>query len=317
MKIAYGINQVEIKRPTIVTLGIFDGLHLGHQKIMQLIVERAKATGLIPTVLTFSPHPRAVLHPQSAPPLLHTFEQKAEGLEILGIEQLVVLEFTRELASISAEDFTRKILCQSLDAKEVYLGQGFAFGRGREGNFEKLKEFSERFDFFAGEVPEISLRNNRISSSKIRSLLISGQVNLARRMLGRPYGVEGIVLEGRQLGRQIQFPTANLMPQNAVLPANGVYVTLTLINGIWRRSVTNVGIRPTFKDLQDRLVESHILNFDDDLYGKTLRVRFLHRLRAEKKFASLDELKKQISLDSKRAEKYFQHQIVGKVLKFV
>ncbi|MBK7994785.1 MAG: bifunctional riboflavin kinase/FAD synthetase [Blastocatellia bacterium] len=317
MKIAYGINQIEIKRPTIVTLGIFDGLHLGHQKIMQLVVERAKATGFVPTVLTFSPDPRAVLHPQSAPPLLHTFEQKAEGLEILGIEQLVVLEFTCELASISAEDFTRKILYQGLEAKEVYLGQGFAFGRGREGNFEKLKEFSHRFDFFADEVPEISLRTIRISSSKIRSLLISGQVNLARRMLGRPYGVEGIVLEGRQLGRQIQFPTANLMPQNAVLPANGVYVTLTLIEGVWRRSVTNVGIRPTFKDLQDRLVESHILNFDGDLYGKTLRVRFLHRLRAEKKFASLDELKKQISLDSNRAEKYFQHQIVGKVLKFV
>lgn len=317
MKICHGLNQLEIQQPTIVTLGIFDGLHLGHQKIMQVVTNRAKTTGLIATVLTFSPHPRAILHPQSAPPLLQTFEQKAEGLSILGIQQLVILEFTRELASLSAEDFTRKILHQALAAKEVYLGEGFAFGRGREGNFQKLKELSHRFDFFAGEVPEVLLRNQRISSSLVRNLLTNGRVNLARRMLGRPYGVEGIVMEGRQLGRELKFPTANLMPQNAVIPADGVYVTLTLVDGIWRRSVTNIGVRPTFAGLNERQVESHLLDFQGDLYGKTLRIRFLHRLRAEKKFPSLDALKQQISKDSFRASRYFRHHLVRKVLEFI
>ncbi|KAF0247739.1 MAG: riboflavin kinase / FMN adenylyltransferase [bacterium] len=220
MKICYGINQSELQRPSIVTLGIFDGLHLGHQRIMQTVASRAKATGLAATALTFSPHPRAVLHPQSAPPLLQTFEQKTEGMKLLGIEQLVILEFTRELAALSAEDFTRKILCQGLEAKEVYLGQGFAFGRGREGDFVKLKEFSNRYDFFADEVPEVLLRKQRISSSQIRSYLINGQVNLARRMLGRPYALTSVVMEGRRVGRQLEFPTANLIPQNTVLHIN-------------------------------------------------------------------------------------------------
>ena len=317
MKICYGINQSELQRPSIVTLGIFDGLHLGHQRIMQTVASRAKATGLTATALTFSPHPRAVLHPQSAPPLLQTFEQKTEGMKLLGIEQLVILEFTRELAALSAEDFTRKILCQGLEAKEVYLGQGFAFGRGREGDFVKLKEFSNRYDFFADEVPEVLLRKQRISSSQIRSYLINGQVNLARRMLGRPYALTSIVIEGRHVGRQLEFPTANLIPQNTVLPANGVYVTLTLVEGIWRRSVTNVGVRPTFNGLSERLVESHLLDFHDDLYGKTLKVRFLHRLRPEKKFASIDELKAQIMLDCLSTRRYFRHRLVKKVLEFL
>ncbi len=316
MKICYGITQSEIQQPTIVTLGIFDGLHLGHQRIMQMVTSRAKATGLVATVLTFSPHPRALLQPQTAPPLLHTFEQKAEGLKILGIEQLVVLEFTRELASLSAEEFVRKIIYKGLGAKEVYLGEGFAFGRGREGNFQKLKELSHQFDFFADEIKEVVIRNQRISSTLIRNLLTGGRVNLARRMLGRPYGVEGIVMEGRHVGRQLSFPTANLMPQNAVIPADGVYVTLTLVDGIWRRSVTNIGVRPTFAGLNERQVESHLLDFQGDLYGQTLRIRFLHRLRAEKKFASLDELKAQISKDSARASRYFRHHLVRKVLEF-
>jgi riboflavin kinase/FMN adenylyltransferase len=317
MKICYGVNHSDLQHPSIVTLGIFDGLHLGHQLIMKTVVNRAKATGFTATALTFSPHPRAILHPQSAPPLLQTFEQKAEGMKLLGIKQLVILEFTHELASLSAEDFTRKILCQGLEAKEVYLGQGFAFGKGREGNFNKLKEFSNRYDFFADEIPEVLLGKRRISSTQIRSYLLSGKVNLARRMLGRPFALTNIVVEGRQLGRKLEFPTANLMPQNTVLPADGVYITLTFVEGIWRRSVTNVGIRPTISGSLERLVESHLLDFNGDLYGKTLKVRFLHRLRAEKKFSSIDELKAQITLDSLKARKYFRNHLVRKVLEFI
>lgn len=316
MKIFYGIDSSQIQRPTTVTLGVFDGLHLGHQEIMHTVVARAQATQTVPTVLTFSPHPRVVLHPATAPPLLQTFAQKAEGLGILGIQQIIVLEFTPELASMSAEDFIRKILCQSLEAQEIYLGKGFAFGRGREGNIEKLKELSSRFNFVAAEVGEIVLHGRRISSTMVRRLIQAGRMNLARRMLGRPYGVEGIVMEGRKVGRQLQFPTANLVPQNAVLPADGVYVTLTLVDGQWRRSVTNIGMRPTFGSLTERVVESHLLDFEGNLYGATLRLRFLRRLRGEQKFASLDALKAQIGQDCDRARRYFQHTVTQRNLTY-
>ena len=316
MRVCRGLDSGEIVRPTIVTMGIFDGLHLGHQLIMQTVIERAKATGFASTVLTFSPHPRAVLHPETAPPLLQTFEQKTEGMGIIAIEQMVVLEFNLELAAMTAENFTREILCDKLQAREIHLGKGFAFGRGREGNIDKLREFSNRYNFLAEEVPEVLLRGRRISSTLIRRLIRAGRMNLARRMLGRPYGIQGQIIEGRRLGRELNFPTANLAPPNNVLPADGVYVTLALVDGKWRRSVSNIGVRPSVSSTGERLVECHLLDFDGDLYGKNIRVRFLHRLREEKKFASLSELKDQIAHDSKRARRYFAHGQVRKLIEF-
>jgi riboflavin kinase / FMN adenylyltransferase len=317
MEIFHAINAAEIKRPAIVTLGVYDGLHLGHQHIMATVVARARATGYAATVLTFSPHPRAVLHPETAPPLLQTFEQKAEGMEILGIDQLIVMEFTRELAALSAEEFTSQVLCDALAAREIYLGKGFAFGRGREGNIDKLMELSARYGFVASEVSEILLRGRRISSTLVRRLIKAGRMNLARRLLGRSYGVEGRVIEGRKLGRELQFPTANLAPQNAVIPADGVYITLALVDGEWRRSVTNIGLRPTFEGLNERMIECHLLDFQGDLYGRNIRMRFLRRLREEQKFPSLDALKAQIARDSLRARRYFQHPIVRKLVQFI
>ncbi|MEW6733392.1 MAG: bifunctional riboflavin kinase/FAD synthetase [Acidobacteriota bacterium] len=316
MRICHGLNCAELQRPTIITIGIFDGLHLGHQLIMRKVVARAKETGMPATVLTFSPHPRAVLHPETAPPLLQTFEQKVEGMGMLGIDQVVVLEFTRELADLTAEAFTRDILCTQLQAQEIYLGKGFAFGRGREGNIEKLQELSARYGFLAAEVPEVVLRGRRISSTLVRRLIKAGRVNLARRMLGRPYGMEGTVMEGRRRGRELQFPTANIIPQNSVLPADGVYVTLVLVEGKWRRSVSNIGLRPTFSDTNQRLVECHLLDFEKDLYGKSIRIRLLHRLRDEKKFTSISQLQQQIARDSQRARRYFQHPLVHNQLEF-
>jgi riboflavin kinase/FMN adenylyltransferase len=316
MKVCHGLNSSEIKRPTIITMGVFDGLHLGHQHIMKTVTERAQATGFAATVVTFSPHPRAVLHPETAPPLLQTFEQKAEGMRILGIEQLIVLPFTRELAALSAEEFTRDILVNNLQAREVYLGKGFAFGRGREGNIDKLREFSNRYQFQAEEVQEVLQRGRRISSTVIRRLIKAGRMNLARDMLGRPYGVEGDIIEGRRVGRELGFPTANLNPQNAVLPADGIYITLALVAGKWRRSVTNIGVRPTFSGANERLIECHLLDFGGDLYGQTLRLRFLHRLRGEKKFPSLAALKEQIARDCQRARRYFNYPIVRKLVEY-
>lgn len=317
MRLFHGYENAEIARPTVLTLGVFDGLHLGHQLIIERVVERARAVGAVPTVITFDPHPRAVLHPESAPPLLQTFDQKVEAFGVLGVEQAIVIRFTREFASRSAEEFLRDVVYERLQAREAYLGRGFAFGRGREGDINLLRRVSGELGFFADEVPEVRLRGQRISSSRIRELLAEGRVNLARRMLGRPYGVEGRVVRGAERGRTLGFPTANLRPVNRVIPRGGVYVTATLIDGVWRRSVTNVGVRPTFESAGEPSVETFVMDWRGDLYGDVVRVRFLHRLRGERRFNSADELKRQIDADAARARKFFECTSVRRALSVI
>ncbi|HEV2864626.1 MAG TPA: bifunctional riboflavin kinase/FAD synthetase [Pyrinomonadaceae bacterium] len=314
MRLFHGYENAEIARPTVLTLGVFDGLHLGHQLIVTTVVERARASGAVPTVITFDPHPRAVLHPESAPPLLQTLDQKVEALGVLGVEQTIVIRFTPEFAHVRAEDFLTDVAHERLHAKEVYLGKGFAFGRGREGNIELLRAVSQRLGFRAEEVPEVRLRGQRISSSRIRQLLLAGRVNLARRMLGRPYGVEGRVVRGAERGRTLGFPTANLQPQNRVIPSRGVYVTATLIEGAWRRSVTNVGVRPTFEGAAEPSIETFVMDWGGDLYGDVVRVRFLRRLRDERRFSSVEELKRQIDADVARARQFFARPGVRRAL---
>lgn len=317
MRLFHGTDSASILRPTVLTLGVFDGLHLGHQLVMKTVVERARAIGAVPTVVTFDPHPRAVLHPASAPPLLQTFDQKMEALAQLGIGQTIVIRFDAEFAAIRAEAFLRDIVRNRLHAQEVYLGRGFAFGQNREGDIELLRRVSTELGFWADEVPEVTLRGRRISSSRIREYLSAGKVNLARRMLGRPYGVEGTVVHGQERGRLLGFPTANVFPHNRVIPKNGVYVTATRVEGEWRRSVTNVGVRPTFGNDTEPSVESFILDWTGDLYDDVVRVRFLHRLRDERKFSGLPELQAQIARDRLRAEQYFAHSGVRRSLTFI
>ncbi|MDM7920826.1 MAG: bifunctional riboflavin kinase/FAD synthetase [Pyrinomonadaceae bacterium] len=317
MKIFHGTENANIQKPTVLTLGVFDGLHLGHQRIMQTVVERASAVDAVPTAITFDPHPRAVLHPESAPPLLQTLDQRLANMEVLGIEQSIVIQFDREFAQQPAEEFIAEIIHDRLHAKEVHLGQDFAFGRGRGGNIELLRKMSGELGFIAEEVPEVRLRGHRISSSRIRHLLNEGRVNLARRMLGRPYGVEGVIIRGAQRGRTIGFPTANLHPHNRVIPKYGVYATATLVDGVWRRSITNIGIRPTFEKDAEPSIETFIFDYDGDLYGDVLRVRFLHRIRDEKKFSGIDELKAQIERDTNHALNYFRQQGVKNMLEIL
>ena len=317
MRLFHGTDNAEIQRPTVLTLGVFDGLHLGHQLVMRTVSERARAVGAVPTVITFDPHPRAVLHPQSAPPLLQTLDQKVEGFGVLGIEQTIVINFTKDFSRIRAEDFLRDVVKERLHAREVYLGRGYAFGHDREGNIDLLRKVSRELGFFADEVLEVQLRNQRVSSSRIRKLLAQGKVNLARRMLGRPYGVEGLVEHGAERGHTLGFPTANLHPRNRVIPRNGVYVTGTLIEGHWRRSVTNVGVRPTFTNDAEPSVETYVMNWTGDLYSDVVRVRFLHRLRDEKKFGSIDEIKAQIESDVSRAQSYFERSEVRNALSII
>jgi riboflavin kinase / FMN adenylyltransferase len=314
MKIFHGTENANIQKPTVLTLGVFDGLHLGHQLIMQTVVERAEAANAVPTAITFDPHPRAVLHPESAPPLLQTLDQRLENLEVLGIEQAIVIPFNLEFASLPAEGFLADIVHDRLHAKEVYLGKGFAFGKGRGGNIDLLRKMSRELGFVADEVPEVRLRGQRISSSRIRERLAEGRVNLVRRMLGRPYGVEGVIIRGNRRGHTIGFPTANLKPHNRVIPKFGVYATATLVDGAWRRSITNIGVRPTFEQDADPSIETYIFDFDEELYGDVLRVRFLHRIRDERKFNGIEELKVQIEKDTRRALNYFRHEGVRNML---
>src|SRR6187402_3611997 len=317
MKIFHGTENANIQKPTVLTLGVFDGLHLGHQQIMRTVAERARAVEAVPTAITFDPHPRAVLHPESAPPLLQTLDQRLANLEMLGIEQAIVIKFDKDFASQPAEDFPHEIIHDRLHAKEVYLGKGFAFGKNRGGNIELLRKMSAELGFVADEVPEVRLRGHRVSSSKIRELLAAGCVNLARRMLGRPYGVEGVIIRGNRRGHTIGFPTANLHPHNRVIPKFGVYATATLVDGTWRRSITNIGVRPTFGADFEPSIESYIFDFDRELYGDVIRVRFLHRIRDERKFNGIEELKAQIERDSNRALNYFSRRGVQQVLEIV
>jgi len=317
MKIFHGTENANIATPTLLTLGVFDGLHLGHQQIIRTVVERARQTGTVPTAITFDPHPRAVLHPESAPPLLQTLDQRLSYLEFLGIEQAIVINFSLAFAARSAEEFIRETIHDRLRASEIYLGKGFAFGKGRGGNIELLRKMSDELGFHADEVDEVQLRGQRISSSQIREELLAGRINIARRMLGRPYGVEGVVVRGDQRGHTIGFPTANLMAHNRVIPKFGVYATATLIDGQWRKSVTNIGVRPTFGGENEPSVESFILDFDGDLYGIALRVRFLHRIRDERKFNGIGELTAQINKDVKRARNYFKRPGVKNMLEIL
>ncbi len=317
MKIFHGTDNAKISRPTVLTLGVFDGLHLGHQRIMQTVVERAKDVNAVPTAITFDPHPRAVLFPENTPPLLQTLDQRLAAFEVLGIEQAIVVRFNEDFAAQDAGGFLRNIVHDRLHAKEVYLGKGFAFGKNRGGNIELLRRMSAERGFFADEVPEVCLRNQRISSSRIRRLLADGKINLARRMLGRPYGVEGTIIHGAERGRTIGFPTANLKPKNRVIPRFGVYATATLIDGNWRKSITNIGVRPTFETEVEPSIETFIFDYAGDLYGDVLRVRFLHRIRDERKFNGLEDLKAQIAKDSDRAASYFRRQGVINMLNIV
>ena len=318
MRIIRDIQDPELKTPTVLTFGVFDGLHLAHQEIMNRVIARARALGMPATVVTFHPHPRAVLHPQTAPPLLQTFEQKMQGMERVGVDQAVVLNFTPELSQVTAEAFLLDAIFGRLNAREVYLGHGFAFGHNREGRFALLQQVAERLGRVAEEVPELMVRTHRVSSTMIRRLLSAGRVNLARRMLGRPYGIESRVIEGRKLGKtQLRYATANLKPQNTVIPADGVYVTLTFAEGEWRRSVTNIGHRPTFGSEPEVTVETHVVGFEGELYGEKIRVRFLHRLRGERKFESVDALRNQIDRDYRRTLRYFEVPAVRRSFEFL
>jgi len=290
----------QLVRP-VLTVGNFDGIHLGHRAILDVVVERARSLDGEAVVHTFEPHPRQVLYPERAPRLLTTLEQKLELLAAAGVAVAVVEPFTLEYARTSAEVFIRDRLHGCIAPLEVYVGYDFHFGHDREGSMRLLTEMGPRLGFAVTIIPEVTIDAGDVNSTRIRQLLADAEVEKACEMLGRAYTVRGSVVKGEQRGRGLGFPTANLDPENEVLPAPGVYAGharfLDGQAGEAHPVVTNVGTRPTFEDAGRVVAEAHLIDFDGDLYGRRLELSFEQLLRPERRFESVDALRRQIRAD--------------------
>jgi len=290
---------------TVVTIGNFDGVHLGHQKILRGIFEQARATSLMATVLTFYPHPARVLRPDEAPELLATLPQRLAAFEAAQLDAALVLRFDAELAKVTAEEFARTYLVETLRARAVMVGGNFRFGHRQAGDVKLLEALGKQWDFELQIVPPVVADGVVVSSSAIRQALRDGRVEEAARLLGRPFGLAGKIQPGTGQGRKLVVPTLNLATEQECLPRNGVYATETEVGGKLYRSATNIGVRPTF-DSSRLTVESHLLGFAENLTSGRMEVRFRTRLRDEQKFPSPADLRTQVLTDIERAQEYFR-----------
>lgn len=290
---------------SVVTIGNFDGVHLAHKKLLRAVVEAARAGGAVPVALTFEPHPIKILAPDHAPKLLTPLDRKARLIEATGIERLVVLPFTRELARLAPVEFVREILVKGLRALSIHVGPNFRFGYRQSGDVESLREIARMEGFRLGVLPALKIRGEMVSSTRIRELLSLGRVNLAARLLGRPFSLFGPIVAGLGVGRKHTVPTLNLAPVEEQTPKIGVYVTRTRLGQATHDSVTNVGHKPTFGSHQ-LTVETFLLNHSGEISETEMEIEFLFRLRDEMKFQNPAILKIQIQEDARRAVKFFR-----------
>lgn len=293
-------------RAPVVAVGNFDGLHRGHVKILDRVAKQAAERGATPLVLTFDPHPPRVVRPDKAPPLLMTLAQKFEALRQAGAQGVAVVRFTHEFSQWSPESFVERVLVDWLRVSEVWVGGNFLFGRDRLGNFTLLRLLGQQHGFRAEKIDPVRYKDFVVSSTRVRRLVAEGRVDEAAALLGHHYTLAGTVVEGDRRGRTIGVPTANLATENELLPPHGVYATLVLVDEVAHPAVTNVGVRPTVGAGGACTVESHLLDFSGDLYGRPVRVAFLQRLRDERQFAGLDVLRAQIEADVAEARALFR-----------
>lgn len=292
-------------RACVVSIGNFDGVHLAHRQLLRRVVECARPAGALAAAVTFEPHPARILAPERAPALLTTPALKARLVEKLGIDLLVILPFTDELARLTPQDFVRSILVKNLRPVSVHVGPNFRFGHRQAGNTQVLEELARQEGFRVEVLPMIELRGERVSSSRIRQLLAEGRVSMAGRLLGRPYSTAGPIVQGMGVGSWQTVPTLNLAPIEELVPSEGVYITRTRLGSALHPSVTNIGHKPTFG--KHRLtVESHLLHFKGDLHETDMEVEYLHRLRDERKFPDPAALKAQIYRDVGRTVRFFR-----------
>jgi riboflavin kinase/FMN adenylyltransferase len=296
------------ERRTAVTIGTFDGLHLGHQKILQLVCERARTAGYRAAVITFDPHPMRVLQPERAPLLIQTLAQRLGGFEQMGMDAALVLRFDRALSLVSASEFIERILVRRLRAGAVLVGENFRFGHRGAGDVRLLEERGRSDGFEVEIVPPVEIAGQMVSSTVIRGAVGSGDVARAVPMLGRAFSLTGEIHPGAGRGRTILFPTLNLAPEQELLPKLGVYATESVVGGKRYSSVTNVGTRPTFNG-SGITVESHLFGFDETLSSGATEVSFHARIRDERKFSGVDVLRAQIASDIEVAKKFFSDRV--------
>lgn len=306
MKVYRHIDEFPGCQNAVVTTGTFDGLHVGHRTILNRLKEIAAAINGETVVLTFFPHPRMVLYPDNKDlKLIDTIDERIEFLKAENIDHLIIHPFSKEFSRLSSIEFVREILVNKLGTKKLVIGYNHQFGRNREGSFEHLKEFSSLYGFEVEEIPAKIVDDVDVSSTKIRNAINNGDIKTANAYLNRHFTLRGKVSHGNKIGREIGFPTANLMIEESykIIPKIGVYAVIAWINENSYKAMLNIGLRPTFNNESGVKIEVHIFNFDKDIYGETIKIEFIDRIRDEIKFNSMDELKIQLQQDKIKALK--------------
>ncbi len=297
----------EIPKPlvssSVITLGNFDGVHLGHQELFRRTVDRAQELGVASVALSFFPHPLRVLNPSKAPLMLLPIDEKVRLIGSSGLDYFLCIRFTPEFASLRASVFVKEVLVDGLSAKEIYIGRDFRFGRGREGDVRYLKEMGDQFQFSVKVVDPVVVEGHLVSSTRIRRLIMEGDVFGAWKLLGRPYKLIGRVVRGAGRGKKLGFPTANIDPENEVIPKNGVYAAAVEIGDSIYPSVVSIGYNPTFGEEKVKKIEAYIIDFCEDLYDKRIGILFFDRIREEEKFPTPRMLVEQIGRDVREAKR--------------
>ena len=304
MKIYFGLEEFKTIDKAVVTIGTFDGVHLGHKKIISRLKGIAAGENGETVILTFSPHPRLVLFPEDNNlKIINTQEEKIELLDAAGIHHLIIHPFTKEFSRLSSLEYVRDILVNKIGTKKLVIGYNHLFGRNREGTFEHLKEFGFTYGFEVEELPALDVDNVEVSSTKIRKALLAEDIETANRYLGYDYPLSGTVVHGSKMGHSIGFPTANIIPTDRykLIPSDGVYAVYAFFAGKEYKAMMNIGVKPTVNNQNKRSIEAHLFDFNEEIYDKILKVAFKKKLREEKKFDSVEGLKKQLEIDKKNS----------------
>ena len=300
-------NDLNNNQKVCLAIGMFDGVHLGHQKVLQNAINAASQSNAISVAVTFDQHPANIISPKNAPSLIQTQAQRNRSIELLGVDAILIIKFNEAFSRKSGKSFIQELAQGFGSIHSISVGNDFMFGHNRDGNFQLLQKLSQELNFLTYGLQPVKLNGQIVSSTRIRSALINGKIDDAKQMLGRKFSIEGPVVKGDGKGREIGFPTANIDTKNLILPPNGVYASYTKFNGKTHKSLLNIGVRPTIiKPNPSIQVEAHILKFNENIYDQVIDIELVDKLRNEIKFESIEELKKQISCDIENAKSFFK-----------
>ena len=300
-------NDLNNNQKVCLAIGMFDGVHLGHQKVLQNAINAASQSNAISVAVTFDQHPASIISPKNAPSLIQTQAQRNRSIELLGVDAILIIKFNEAFSRKTGKSFIQELAQGFGSIHSISVGNDFMFGHNRDGNFQLLQKLSQELNFLTYGLQPVKLNGQIVSSTRIRSALINGKIDDAKQMLGRKFSIEGPVVKGDGKGRKIGFPTANIDTKNLILPPNGVYASYTKFNGKTHKSLLNIGVRPTIiKPNPSIQVEAHILKFNENIYDQVIDIELIEKLRNEMKFESIEELKKQISCDIENAKSFFK-----------